>query len=187
MFQTRRFGTFFKAGHGNTSYDAVLDSQFRAASVDDRRLRHGGLGSRADHAADAVEAAVRLTDLNPQFLGAGGEGVSQRGPDPCPQCTGAGCDACHRTGKQYVPAPERHGVGVLLTCPCGNCDEFHDLYVPFENPIDGGPALESGHPKWKRTGDTFDTLTLTPSILRSKEKGGCGWHGYITAGEVTSC
>jgi hypothetical protein len=25
--------------------------------------------------------------------------------------------------------------------------------------------------------------TLTPSILHNKEKGGCGWHGFLTAGQ----
>ena len=26
--------------------------------------------------------------------------------------------------------------------------------------------------------------SLTPSILRVPDKGGCGWHGFITNGEV---
>lgn len=108
---------------------------------------------------------MRLTDLNPQWMGAGGDGITRDGQ----------------------PVPARHGVGLLCTCPCGQCDEYRELYVPFANPLDGGPSLESGHPRWERTGDTFETLTLRPSILRSKEKGGCGWHGYITNGEVTSC
>lgn len=44
---------------------------------------------------------------------------------------------------------------------------------------------------WKRTGDTFDTLTLSPSILyRLPQPGGElaeHWHGWVTNGEVTSC
>ncbi len=76
----------------------------------------------------------------------------------------------------------RDGVGVELSCPCG-CDR--GLYVPFANPIDGGPSIEPRG--WQRTGDTFDTLTLHPSILRDKAKGGCGWHGWITNGEVKAC
>lgn len=104
----------------------------------------------------------RLIDLNPQFLSSGGEGVSQLDP---------------ATGK-YVPAPERRGVGVVCDCPCG-CDQ--QLYVPFANPLDGGPSVESKG--WQRAGDTFETLTLTPSILR-KGKNSCGWHGFFTSGEV---
>lgn len=67
-------------------------------------------------------------------------------------------------------------MGISCDCPCG-CNQL--LYVPFKNPIDGGPPLEAGF-GWTRTGDTFETLTLTPSILR----GGCGWHGFITAGQI---
>lgn len=103
---------------------------------------------------------MKLTDLHPKFMGAGGANISN---------------------ADGTPATERHGVGVLFDCPCG-CDS--PCYVPFANPLDGGAALTPEHPIWQRTGDTFETLTLTPSILRSKERGGCGWHGFITNGEA---
>lgn len=35
------------------------------------------------------------------------------------------------------------------------------------------------HPKW---GIDFDKLTAHPSIRHAKEKGGCGWHGYLKEG-----
>jgi Family of unknown function (DUF6527) len=109
---------------------------------------------------------MRLTDLNPQFLNAGGEHCYTRDAE-----TGA-----------LLPAPERKGVGVVFDCPCGNHDEEHRCFVPFKIAIDGMP---SGEPKgWQRTGDTFETLTLEPSILRI---GGCGWHGWIRNGEVVTC
>jgi hypothetical protein len=58
-------------------------------------------------------------------------------------------------------------------------------YVAFANPLDGGPPhISLGEPTWQRTGDTFETLTLSPSILRTRPYG-CGWHGFITDGEVT--
>jgi len=107
---------------------------------------------------------VRLVDLNPVFLDAGGEGVYQRDP---------------ATG-QLEPVPRRIGVGVQLDCPCG-CGS--PLYVPFRQPLDGGAARDESKPLWDRTGETFDTLTLSPSILRTKPPG-CGWHGWITDGEV---
>jgi hypothetical protein len=79
----------------------------------------------------------------------------------------------------------RKGVGVCFDCPCGNKDEDHRCFVPFANPLDGGPRLEQGpNTGWGRTGDTFETLTLTPSVFRNPERGGCGWHGFITAGDV---
>jgi hypothetical protein len=30
----------------------------------------------------------------------------------------------------------------------------------------------------------FETLTAKPSIVHDKNKGGCGWHGYLTDGEL---
>ncbi len=100
---------------------------------------------------------MRLTALDPIFLGAGGDGVTRNGQ----------------------PMPKRLGVGLMCNCPCG-CES--PLYVPFANPLDGGPQLDGQG--WRRTGETFETLSLAPSILRSREKGGCGWHGFITNGEV---
>lgn len=105
---------------------------------------------------------MKLTELNPEFCGGGGEGVYN---------------------ADMTPAMPRHGVGLLCNCPCG-CN--HQLYVPFANPIDGSPPLEPAY-GWQRTGETFETLTLTPSILRGTARGGCGWHGFITNGEVITC
>lgn len=83
---------------------------------------------------------------------------------------------------KFLGARHANGVtekaGVDLDCPCGKCG--HRLYVPFKVPIGpGDPYMnEKG---WNRTGETFETLTLEPSILRI---GLCGWHGYITNGEI---
>ncbi len=106
---------------------------------------------------------MKLTDLNPGWVGTGGKGISD---------------------KDGNPVPERHGIGMLFDCPCGKCGPG---MVEFSNPLDGGAPLTTSSPKWKRTGDTFETLTLHPSVHMVKEKGGCGWHGWIKNGEVTSC
>lgn len=99
---------------------------------------------------------AKLTDLNPSWLDAGGEGISRAD-----------------TGE---PVPHQRGVGVMCDCPCG-CEK--ELFVPFKVALDGTPhRTDKG---WDRTGDTFETLTLTPSIRRI---GGCGWHGFITNGQV---
>jgi hypothetical protein len=143
---------------------------------------------------------MRLTDLDPRFVGAGGEGVYQQTGRACPVCDGensADCKPCHGTGKEYEPAPARRGVGLSFLCPCATCtpkrkgsvdEDFHlRVFVGFANPIDGGPAHDSRPgAQWQRTGDTFETITLRPSIL-STPPHGCGWHGYVTAGEVTTC
>jgi hypothetical protein len=73
------------------------------------------------------------------------------------------------------------------------------MFVPFENPPDGGPSLYPEGHNWKVRGHrtvvevdeetteqegppdySFERLTLTPSILRKD----CGWHGFITNGEI---
>jgi hypothetical protein len=75
------------------------------------------------------------------------------------------------------------GVGLLFDCPCGKCGIR--CHVPFSEPIAPGsdfPVLADGL-LWQRTGDTFETLSLTPSIHRID---GCGWHGHIHNGEVST-
>jgi len=111
---------------------------------------------------------VRLTELDPRFVGAGGEGISN---------------------ADGSPAPERTGVGLSFLCPCPACtaqrtgdpdEDFHlRVYVSFQNPLDGGAPFNDQTPKWTRVGDTFETMTLQPSILSVEGKGGCGWHGYV--------
>lgn len=99
---------------------------------------------------------MKLTDLNPRWCGTGGEGVTLNGQ----------------------PVPWRDAVAVTFDCPCG-CDTR--VCIEFTNPLDGGPpSRDDGH-TWRREGETFETLTLTPSIQRV---GGCQWHGFITNGGI---
>lgn len=102
---------------------------------------------------------MRLSELHPVFPFSGGTGVTD-------VHTG---DVIDRT----------EGVGVIFDCPCGNKDEEHRLFVPFQNPIGPGPIVAQHG--WRREGTTFEDLTLTPSILRRE---GCRWHGVVTKGEV---
>ena len=104
---------------------------------------------------------MKLTDLNPNWFCSGGDGVFNAA-----------------TGE---PVPRRDRIGVSFDCPCG-CDQR--LAIGFENPPDGGPPAWDKVPTWRRIGDTFETLDLKPSILRS---GGCGWHGFVNHGEVVTC
>lgn len=100
---------------------------------------------------------MKLIDLKPRWIGAGGEGIYD---------------------KNMNPVPEKHGVGISFDCPCG-CGTR--CAVMFANPIDGSEAIRD-RTTWERTGDTFETLSLSPSILRV---GGCAWHGFITNREIT--
>lgn len=83
---------------------------------------------------------------------------------------------------RWQGSDRRVGIGMYCDCPCG-CKAI--VGVMFENPLDGFPAWGTGG-HWQRTGDTFDTLTLHPSILNSTP-GGCGWHGWLKSGEFVPC
>lgn len=108
--------------------------------------------------------SVKLTDLNPRWCSAGPNG-----------------------------AYGRHGMGLSFDCP--HC-RTQRLAVFFANPIDGGAAADGSETKylWHRSGETFETLTLGPSIDASNkiqtvidgriELVG-HWHGFITNGEVS--
>jgi hypothetical protein len=102
---------------------------------------------------------VRLNDLVPRWVG-------ERGANG------------HWDGHLYIYDTERSGMGITFDCPL---HLKHRLAVMFANPIDGGTPM-TDHNLWQRTGETFDDLTLSPSIDASQH--GC-WHGFITNGEVT--
>lgn len=94
--------------------------------------------------------------------------------------------------------PGRAGQFLIFLCP--HCRKVR-LGIAIANPIDGGPA----HPNtvddmlhhihelelyevgsrhgvaWTRTGETFEELSLSPSV--NAEPSG-HWHGFITNGEA---
>jgi hypothetical protein len=116
-----------------------------------------------------MKFVAKLTDLNPSWLSHGGDSVYASDED-------------YKAGRS-IPVRER--VGVEFDCPCGNRDEYHRCFIEFKNPPDGGPPCDPrAKATWHRDGDTFETLSLSPSIQRT---GDCKWHGYITKGEVLSC
>jgi len=104
---------------------------------------------------------VLLTDLHPRFVNAGGPAV---------------------TDGHGNPITEQEGVGMSFDCPCG-CGIRG--YVDFVNTLDGSKN-RSKAPHWTRTGRDFASLTLYPSIRRSTELGGCGWHGWFKEGQVST-
>ena len=108
---------------------------------------------------------MKLIDLDPCFVGAGGDGISRINP----------------VTKEREPVPKREGIGISFDCPCG-CGS--PVFVHIKNPMDGKPFDTQGAPSWDRTGDDFETMTLKPSILRSENRGGCGWHGFVTDGKI---
>lgn len=103
---------------------------------------------------------MKLVELNPRWIGHGGEGVAN---------------------ADGSPVPRRERIGLSFDCPCG-CQI--PCAVLFANPPDGGPPIDGT--TWQREGETFEALTLTPSILRLQP---CPnkWHGWIRNGEIVSC
>lgn len=98
--------------------------------------------------------------------------------------------------------PPSAKLGVRYLCPC--CRQIR-LANFLKNPICGNDAIDlqrlfeardCDHPDfqkwladthigstlWQRSGDTFETLTLTPSVDASKFG---HWHGFITNGEMS--
>lgn len=98
---------------------------------------------------------MSLRDLHPRWVDSGGPGVTRDGE----------------------PVPRQRGVGVMFDCPCGSDTR---RFVPFANPLDGEP--QDG---WRRAGESFDALTLSPSI--HFRDGCCEWHGFIRDGGLSGC
>lgn len=83
---------------------------------------------------------------------------------------------------------KRSGMGLSFLCPV---HRDHRLVVMFANPIDGLPRCAESKYCWQRTGETFDTLTLGPSIDASGSMMNAAgvvetpcWHGFIITGEI---
>lgn len=112
---------------------------------------------------------MKLTDLNPELYDAGGPGI---------------------LNADGSPSTPRTGVLLSFDCPkCGpELGAKHGNVMCNLNPaMDGTPYAGQG-PRWNRTGETFETMTLEPSILVTPDHGrGCGAHFYIRNGEIVDC
>lgn len=81
------------------------------------------------------------------------------------------------------------GIRIGITFECPHC-HIQRLGVHFSNPIDPQGWLNKGVTRpsfaceWKRHGESFDALSLTPSVDSSRIDVGGHWHGFITNGEV---
>ena len=90
---------------------------------------------------------------------------------------------------RWIVDDQKRRIGISFRYPIAcnvNRDDICRAHVPFANPLDGAPENPHG---WQRTGDTFETLTLSPSVLAKHhwEDKECTWHGFVTNGEVKSC
>jgi Family of unknown function (DUF6527) len=78
----------------------------------------------------------------------------------------ADCNPRWVTGR-YAGQPDDVPCGIHFDCPEGHAGCDHA--IPFAPRLDGSPAASwyTSGAIWQRTGDTFDTLTLSPSIRRN--------------------
>jgi hypothetical protein len=104
---------------------------------------------------------MRLVDLDPEFL------------------VNASAD-----GQRFRRSTDgRSAQGIIFRCPTPGHGEC--VLVWFARPLDGSPPAGPEHtpaPRWQHSGETFDALTLSPSVNVIGD-----WHGWIRAGEVTTC
>ena len=92
-----------------------------------------------------------------------------------------------RTDQEGVPFAEAQGIRFL----CPKCFEanghkpegVHSVLCWFADK-DVPDGKSPGPARWQATGTSVEDLTLTPSVLLTS---GCRWHGFVTAGLVTSC
>jgi hypothetical protein len=123
---------------------------------------------------------VRLTELEPKWWaepGRRGQGVVFR----CPHCRG-GFICVPFANPLDGGAP--WDVGTEQRRPISKLWDL--LYGGLEEPRGDGVIAKGTWVippgcLWQRAGDTFETLTLSPSVDASRA--GC-WHGFLTAGEI---
>lgn len=117
------------------------------------------------------------------------------------------CNPRWVTGR-YVGQPAGDDVarGVHFDCPEGHEGCSHA--IPFTPALDGAPSAswQQNGAIWQRTGDTFETLTLSPSIRRNPTYASreaaiaagaleqyltpsmfCAFHGFIQGGQIVFC
>lgn len=113
---------------------------------------------------------MKLLELNPRWFaeeGRHGQGLTFE----CPHCVGKPNGV--RIGAAFVPT--------LDGGPVIGLDPQH-LWPALWPPPDG-PSVTTVPPgiHWQRSGDTFENLTLSPSIDASASG---HWHGFVSNGEV---
>ena len=112
---------------------------------------------------------MRLIDLQPHWVGlAPGHAIGLT--FLCPDCV-----------RAKVANPVR--IGVLFDVPIGG--EILETLIGRSVAAMQAQLLAAHTDmlRWRREGETFDTVTLMPSIDTSKHG---HWHGFITRGEMSA-
>lgn len=134
---------------------------------------------------------MRLLDLEPSFLRHAVETAGPHHGRPLPDGTTqwGGFD----TDVFYEETDLARADGVEYLCPLcfqknGGAVGTHSLHTYFAGrgvPDHLGKDSNGQTVRWTIvSGSGLHDLTLSPSIL---VKTGCGWHGFITNGEIITC
>lgn len=116
------------------------------------------------------------------------------------------CNPRWITNGRYTGNVDGVACGVHFDCPEGHAGCSHA--IPFTPGLDGNPAStwQQNGVNWDRAGDTFETLTLSPSIRRIPRYASraeaiaagcipehvteallCAFHGFIRDGGIEFC
>lgn len=103
---------------------------------------------------------MKLTDLKPHWIGFGKEWNQIK------------------TGISFLsPLGTGQRLGVLFSNPIDPLNlGWNTVQNAVEHPVD---LMHQS--LWQRSGEDFESLTLTPSLDFSKYR---EWHGFITSGEI---
>jgi hypothetical protein len=77
-----------------------------------------------------------------------------------------------KDGDYIITSYKNELYGIIFKCP--GCVEALGITIKDHK----------NEPGWSIN---FETLTATPSILHKRDGRGCGWHGYLTNGDLKSC
>lgn len=99
---------------------------------------------------------------------------------------GSGVRACWTSwgpdrdlNPQYADVPDVDRFGLIIDHPdARDPSQRHASGITFDGPVQAQVAPNT--PRWQV--ESWEPLTLSPSILCTIEKGGCGLHGYIRGG-----
>lgn len=92
-----------------------------------------------------------------------------------------------KTGPRIylVPAALPDSQCIMFLCPKCFDGQQHHIEVTFAGrgvTDEMGTHNKEGKPtRWNLSGNGFDDLSLTPSVLI---EGGCNWHGFVTNGDA---
>lgn len=89
-----------------------------------------------------------------------------------------------RDGREIMQHVESlaDAQGLVFLCPLCRETNGHSIGVWFRDR--GVPDEATPKGRWGVSGTSLDDLTLAPSIHITT---GCGWHGFIRAGQIVTC